>query len=58
MIARPTARSCITAIAARRLNDVAYATLEWVAWCNTCRLLAPLGSPFPQPSMQRRVIGL
>ncbi len=27
----------------RCLDDVEYATLEWVAWFNTCRLLAPLG---------------
>jgi transposase InsO family protein len=27
----------------RRLDDVEYATLEWVAWFNTCRLLEPLG---------------
>jgi transposase InsO family protein len=26
-----------------RLDDVEYATLEWVAWFNTCRLLEPLG---------------
>ena len=25
------------------LDDVEYATLEWVAWFNTCRLLEPLG---------------
>ena len=24
-------------------RDVEFATLEWVAWFNTCRLLAPLG---------------
>ena len=27
----------------RCLDDVEYATLEWVAWFNTCRLLEPLG---------------
>lgn len=27
----------------RSLDDVEYATLEWVAWFNTCRLLEPLG---------------
>ena len=27
----------------RCLKDVEYATLEWVAWFNTCRLLEPLG---------------
>ena len=27
----------------RGLDDVDYATLEWVAWFNTCRLLEPLG---------------
>lgn len=27
----------------RCLEDVEYATLEWVAWFNTCRLLEPLG---------------
>ena len=27
----------------RGLEDVEYATLEWVAWYNTQRLLAPLG---------------
>ena len=27
----------------RRLDDVEYATLEWVTWFNTCRLLEPLG---------------
>ena len=27
----------------RSLDDVEYATLEWVAWFNTCRLMAPLG---------------
>ena len=27
----------------RRLDDVEYATLEWVAWFNTCRLMEPLG---------------
>ncbi len=27
----------------RGLDDVEYATLEWVAWFNTCRLLEPLG---------------
>jgi transposase InsO family protein len=27
----------------RTLDDVEYATLEWVAWFNTCRLLEPLG---------------
>jgi putative transposase len=31
----------------RRLDDVEYATLEWVAWFNTCRLLEPLGFPPP-----------
>jgi transposase InsO family protein len=25
------------------LEDVEFATLEWVAWCNGSRLLAPLG---------------
>lgn len=27
----------------RSLEDVEFATLEWVAWFNTCRLLEPLG---------------
>ncbi len=27
----------------RSLDDVEYATLEWVAWFDTCRLLEPLG---------------
>ena len=27
----------------RSLDDVDYATLEWVAWFNTCRLMEPLG---------------
>lgn len=27
----------------RSLDDVEYATLEWVAWFNTGRLMAPLG---------------
>jgi transposase InsO family protein len=27
----------------RSLDDVEYATLEWVAWFNSCRLLEPLG---------------
>ena len=27
----------------RSLDDVEYATLAWVAWFNTCRLLEPLG---------------
>ena len=27
----------------RCLDDVEYATLEWVAWFNTCRLMEPLG---------------
>ena len=27
----------------RSLDDVEYATLEWVAWFNTSRLQAPLG---------------
>jgi hypothetical protein len=27
----------------RGLEDVEFATLEWVAWCNTSRLLEPLG---------------
>ncbi len=27
----------------RGLDDVEYATLEWVAWFNTQRLLEPLG---------------
>ena len=27
----------------RGLDDVEYATLEWVAWFNTCRLMEPLG---------------
>ena len=27
----------------RSLEDVEYATLAWVAWCNTQRLLEPLG---------------
>lgn len=27
----------------RGLDDVEYATLEWVSWFNTCRLLEPLG---------------
>ena len=27
----------------RSLNDVEFATLEWVAWFNTCRLMEPLG---------------
>ena len=27
----------------RCLDDVEYATLEWVAWFNTCRLFGPLG---------------
>jgi transposase InsO family protein len=27
----------------RRFDDVEYATLEWVAWFNQPRLLAPLG---------------
>jgi putative transposase len=31
----------------RCLEDVEYATLEWVAWFNTCRLLEPLGYPPP-----------
>ena len=31
----------------RGFEDVEYATLEWVAWCNTQRLLAPVGSVLP-----------
>lgn len=27
----------------RGLDEVEYAMLAWVAWFNTCRLLAPLG---------------
>ena len=27
----------------RNLDDVEFATLEWVAWFNTCRLMEPLG---------------
>lgn len=27
----------------RTLEDVEFATLEWVAWFNTCRLMEPLG---------------
>ena len=27
----------------RTLDDVEFATLEWVAWFNTCRLMEPLG---------------
>ena len=27
----------------RTLDDVEFATLEWIAWFNTCRLLEPLG---------------
>jgi transposase InsO family protein len=27
----------------RSIEDVEFATLEWVAWYNTCRLLEPLG---------------
>ena len=27
----------------RTFDDVEFATLEWVAWFNTCRLMAPLG---------------
>ncbi len=27
----------------RSFDDVEYATLEWVAWFNTTRLLVPLG---------------
>jgi len=27
----------------RSIDDVEFATLEWVAWYNTCRLLEPLG---------------
>ena len=27
----------------RSLDDGAYATRDWVAWCTTCRRLAPLG---------------
>lgn len=27
----------------RSVDDVEYATLEWVAWFNTTRLLEPLG---------------
>ena len=27
----------------RSLDDVEYATLEWVPWFNTCRLMEPLG---------------
>ena len=27
----------------RSLEDVEFATLEWVAWFNTCRLLEPIG---------------
>jgi putative transposase len=27
----------------RSLDDVEFATLEWVAWFNTCRLMEPLG---------------
>ena len=27
----------------RHVEDVEFATLEWVAWYNTCRLLEPLG---------------
>ncbi len=27
----------------RGVEDVEFATLEWVAWFNTCRLLEPLG---------------
>ena len=31
----------------RSLDDVEFATLEWVAWFNTCRLMEPLGSLSP-----------
>ena len=31
----------------RGLDDVEYATLEWMAWFNTCRLLAPLDYLLP-----------
>lgn len=34
----------------RRLDDVGFAMLEWVAWFNTCCLLEPLGY-LPQPSL-------
>ena len=27
----------------RCLDDVEFATLEWVAWFNSCRLMEPLG---------------
>ena len=42
----------------RSLDDVEYATLEWVAWFNTCRLLAPLGYVPPaeyEDQFERRV---
>ncbi|MDB4916448.1 MAG: transposase orfB family [Gemmatimonadetes bacterium] len=41
----------------RHLDDVEFATLEWVAWFNTCRLMEPLGY-LPQPSMRRSLISL
>lgn len=31
------------AVPSRCLDDIEYATLGWVAWFNTCRLLEPLG---------------
>jgi putative transposase len=42
----------------RTLDDVEFATLEWVAWFNTCRLMAPLGYLSPaeyEDQFDRRV---
>ena len=37
----------------RGFEDVEYATLEWVAWFSTQRLLEPLGYPPPTESAQQ-----
>ena len=40
----------------RSLDDVEFATLEWVAWFNTCRLMEPLG--YLPPRSMRQFDGL
>ncbi|MDQ2668395.1 MAG: hypothetical protein M3Z05_20740 [Gemmatimonadota bacterium] len=39
----------------RSLDDEEFATLKWVAWFNTCRLMEPLGY-LPQRSMRINLI--
>jgi hypothetical protein len=35
------------------LEDVEYATLEWVVWYNTQRLMEPLGEVLPEEYEER-----